>query len=551
MLCPIPPLPPHRWAFELTAVDDDHHDDDKRRGRNRGVVHASEFPATAAVIVTGVATAATAATAAPPPPQPEGPPPALEISPVQGLAILLLLEASRPTVFPRPAPPRHCHCPPTLAAKRFRGKRTETTLNFYEAVTLLNNIDRLYACPTTAQRRQLISLCLDPALVRNNSGDSNGGSDGEGDGGIRGGGGGGSGGSGGEGGDFVAGGGWRLTSERPSVLTAKTWSELRSLYGVCLVYTGTFLELCVQAADQIRRTGVVVPGPYEPPLAFRWAATGRRLRRGSGCCESIVHRFGKLVWELVYADDIADELACRDCSPVPAFTDWDSLLAHVKADRANGGSGTEFDLLNEFDEPIAGFRLIADADGREEAELQLHLVSSRGPSVDDTPTAAATLMNDFLGRIAEREVGRAEAAAVAVGCRALPLHRPTVSREGVAAVLRLTDPVLKKVEKFQAQVSAWGEHHGAERKSGTLRERLDQVLARECSCCARSHEKPYTTPAETGQQHQHLATSRKGSGAKGESPETKRKTATQKAVDVATKTPNEQAADFLRSLGGL
>ena len=352
------------------------------------------------------------------------------------------------------------------------------------------------------------------------------------------------------------------------MLTAKTWSELRWLYRACLMCTGAFLELCVQIADQIRRTGVVVPGPYEPPLPFRWAATERQLRRAGGCCESIVHRFGRLVWELVYADDIADELACRGCAPAPAFTDWDSLLVHAKAARISGGLDTDFDLLDELGEPIAGFRLVTDADGREEAELQMHLISpfgpppssppppTNGPAAGNTPTSV--LMNDFLRRTTEEEVRRTEAAAVAVGCPALPPHRPTASRESVVVALRLTDSVLKKAEKFQAQMVAWKEQRRVERKSRAFNDHLGLALTRDCCCCARSYDKPHASQAETGQQRQqqnqqqqkHLATNRKGLGAKGESLEAKRKTATKKA-DVTMKTPDEQAADFIRGLGDL
>ncbi|KAF8533942.1 hypothetical protein BDD12DRAFT_897361 [Trichophaea hybrida] len=351
----------------------------------------------------------------------------------QAIAILLLLEIYTPALQPKPAPSRHCHCLDYLSQERSGrslGERPYVALDFYEAVVLLNHIDKIATLPLK-EKRQLVSWCLNVTSADHKA----------------------------DGGGSGHSTGWRLTSQRPAVLSETTWSECVKLYQVCLVYASANAELCVQIAGLMMQDGVIIPQPHEPSLPYRFSATETAVRRGGGPGESIYHRFGKLVWEIVYSEDISEALSCRVCGVLG--TNWDWLMEYAKDVRANEEPETEIDLLDVRGNPKAVFRLIKNTDGEDEGEYEMNLLH---PEANLRDINVDELKAERMNSLILEGVKKAEAAAVTAGCPALPTPKPKVPSAKITNAFKTADAALRKAEKLQNQAMTWVKRREAQRK---------------------------------------------------------------------------------------
>jgi len=433
----------------------------------------------------------------------------------QAIALLFILEIYTPPLQPKPAPSRHCHCPDPLSHERSGrspDERLYATLNFHEAVVLLNNIDKIVTLPPK-EKRQLVSLCLDITSVDEKA--------------------------------AGAGGGWRLTTQRPAALSATTWSKCVNLYHLCLIYGSSSIELCVQIANHMRQDGIIIPNPHEPSMPYQFAATEAGGRRSGGRDENVYYRFGKLVWELVYSEDLSDVLSCRACRVLGM--DWDWLVAYAKDVRAKEEPETEIDLLDARGDPMGSFRLVKNADGEDEGELEMQLF---GPGTNLDEAKVTESRAELRSRLTLDEVKRAEAVAVAAGCPALPTRKPKVPPGNTTGAFKTADAVLKKAEKFQSQIKAWAKCREDERKAEAARERM--ILGDYMDCGGSRHHGHFPGGA-LGDIHTNTgkvenlggegACANIGGGTK--NMEAKRKKATKMAIDVAKQLSEAESRSFL------
>lgn len=356
------------------------------------------------------------------PSQPTGPPPPRKkpknLPPrtfEQNIAIALFLETYMPPLLPKPAPSRLCECPDYL--NEARSGRPDTVpkyvaFTFHEAVVILNNIDMIASLPLKG-KKQLITLCLDTSSSEER--------------------------------DMGAGGGWRLTTTRPVILSKLVWTECVNLYHTCLIYGSTMTEMCMDINRQIYEAQMLIPIPHEPAMPYRLAATESKGRRDGAPGESLYHRFGKLVWKLVYSDDLAGVLGCRDCGA--GGVDWDYLEGFARDARKNYEPGSVIEYLSPRGNVLGVFSLKDDGDGGEVGELRLR----RPPA--NTLKSEEKNMRRLLDLTKYKSC---DEAATSAGCPTLPPVMIRIPPGYTTDAYKRSDAIVKRFDGFFTELKEWG-----------------------------------------------------------------------------------------------
>ncbi|KAI5858862.1 hypothetical protein BZA05DRAFT_470102 [Tricharina praecox] len=286
----------------------------------------------------------------------------------------------------------------------------------YEAVTVLNNLDKLYDLKGE-ERKFFMNYLLDVDCVMD------------------------------EGGVQGAGGGWDLTEEPPKMLSESDWKKLLDLYHYSILEAETNLMLATQTLHQMHQVGFPVPFAHSTALQTHGdAVTGtsitgetqvRRTLKPGG--ETHSDRFGNMVWRLVWSHELHREMHCRECTP--PMSEWNFDEPPVQETRIRHG---EESVVRFYFQP------------NEETDGTLYVGINRQNATaivefEESPYEATPDPREW----AEHRVAETEALAVAMGCDPLPKYQPKLPKPETTPTWKYCNDIQKRAEKLHSELIAY------------------------------------------------------------------------------------------------